>query len=73
VYKKKALVNWDPVDQTVLANEQVLGGACERCGTEVEKKNMLQWNIAITKYAERLLNDLDALDWPEPIKQAGSA
>jgi leucyl-tRNA synthetase len=70
VYQKETPANWCPSCKTVLANEQVLGGACERCGTEVEKKNMLQWNIAITKYAERLLNDLDALDWPEPIKQA---
>ena len=70
VYQKETPANWCSSCKTVLANEQVVSGACERCGTEVEKKNMLQWNIKITDYAERLLNDLDALDWPEPIKQA---
>lgn len=70
VYQKETPANWCSSCKTVLANEQVLGGACERCSTEVEKKNMLQWNIKITDYAERLLTDLDTLNWPEPIKQA---
>jgi leucyl-tRNA synthetase len=68
-YKKEALVNWDPVDMTVLANEQVLAdGTAERSGAKVEQKMMSQWFFKITDYAERLLNDLDALDWPESTK-----
>jgi leucyl-tRNA synthetase len=68
-YKKKSLVNWDPVDKTILANEQVLpDGTAERSGTKVEKKEMEQWFIKITEYAERLNDDLDKLDWPEEIK-----
>ena len=47
-----------------------MGGECERCGSEVEQKSMLQWNIAITQYAERLLADLESLPWPEPIKES---
>ena len=69
-YKKKALVNWCPSCQTVLANEQVVNGKCERCGSEVIQKDLEQWFFKITDYAERLLSDLDNLDWPEPIKDA---
>ena len=69
-YKKKALVNWDPVDKTVLANEQILpNGTAERSQAVVEQKMMSQWFFKITDYAERLLNDLDTLDWPESTKQ----
>ena len=68
-YKKTAAVNWCPEDQTVLANEQVEEGACWRCGTTVEKKEISQWFIRITDYAEELLTDLDTLDgWPEKVK-----
>ena len=59
---------WCPVDQTVLANEQVEGGRCWRCGSEVEKKKMRQWFFKITEYADELLDEIDALDWPEKIK-----
>ena len=68
-YKKDAVVNWDPVDQTVLANEQVIDGKGWRTGALVEKKNLSQWFFKITNYAEELLNDLDKLDlWPEKVK-----
>ena len=68
-YKKDAVVNWDPVDQTVLANEQVIDGKGWRTGAQVEKKNLSQWFFKITNYAEELLNDLDKLDlWPEKVK-----
>jgi len=67
-YKKEAYVNWCPKDQTVLANEQVISGACERCGTQVEQKLLSQWFFKITDYADRLLKDMEKLDWPEPIK-----
>ena len=68
-YKKTSLVNWDPVDQTVLANEQVIDGKGWRSGAEVEKKEIEQWFIKITDYAEELLQDLDKLDhWPERVK-----
>lgn len=67
-YKKEANVNWCPKDQTVLANEQVVNGCCERCGTPVTQKLLSQWFFKITDYADRLLNDMDKLDWPEPIK-----
>ncbi|HEY5890953.1 MAG TPA: leucine--tRNA ligase [Acidimicrobiia bacterium] len=68
-YKKEAPVNWCPQDQTVLANEQVVEGACERCGTIVEKKNLAQWFFKITDFADRLLNDLDQLDeWPDRVR-----
>lgn len=68
-YRKNSLVNWCPKDQTVLANEQVVDGACERCGTEVTKKALEQWYFKITDYAERLLQDMDALEghWPERV------
>ncbi len=69
VYKKKALVNWDPVDQTVLANEQVLpDGTAERSGAKVEKRDLEQWFFKITDYADQLHDDLDTVDWPESTK-----
>jgi len=69
VYKKMATVNWDPVDQTVLANEQVVDGRGWRSGALVEQKKIPQWFIRITDYAEELLSDLDRLeDWPEQVK-----
>ncbi len=67
-YKKKAPVNWCPECQTVLAREQVIDGNCERCKHEVVQKELEQWFFKITEYAEELLEDLDKLDWPEPIK-----
>ena len=68
-YKKDALVNWDPIDQTVLANEQVIDGKGWRTGAEVEQKNLSQWFFKTTHYAEELLQDLDKLDlWPEKVK-----
>ena len=70
VYRKETMVNWCPNDKTVLANEQVIDGKCERCGAEVVQKEMLQWNIKITDYADRLIDDLEKLDWPEPIKES---
>src|SRR5690554_6804311 len=69
VYKKMATVNWDPVDQTVLANEQVIDGRGWRSGAVVERREIPQWFIKITDYAEELLNDLDKLPhWPEQVK-----
>jgi leucyl-tRNA synthetase len=69
VYKKNAVVNWDPVDQTVLANEQVIDGRGWRSGALVEKKEIPQWFLKITDYADQLLDDLDQLDgWPEQVK-----
>ncbi|WP_461480976.1 leucine--tRNA ligase, partial [Porticoccus sp.] len=69
VYKKTAAVNWCPNDQTVLANEQVIDGCCWRCDTAVERKEIPQWFIKITAYAEELLDDLDKLDgWPEQVR-----
>ncbi len=67
-YKKEAAVNWCPQDHTVLANEQVVNGKCERCGSEVVQKELSQWFFKITDYAERLLKDVESLDWPDPIK-----
>ncbi len=71
-YKAEAAVNWCPVDKTVLANEQVIKkdgqNVCERCGSLVEKRQLLQWFLKITEYADRLLDDLDNLDWPQNIK-----
>ena len=68
-YRKNAPVNWCPSCQTVLANEQVQpDGTCERCGTPVVKKNLTQWFLKITDYAEELLADLDKIDWPERTK-----
>jgi leucyl-tRNA synthetase len=63
-YRKDAKVNWCPKDQTVLANEQVVDGKCERCGSEIEERAMEQWFLKITDYADRLLNDLKGIDWP---------
>ena len=69
VYRKQSTVNWCPNDQTVLANEQVIEGCCWRCDTPVEQKDIPQWFIKITDYADELLNDLDQLDgWPEQVK-----
>lgn len=69
VYKKNAEVNWDPVDQTVLANEQVIDGRGWRSGALVERREIPQWFLKITAYAEELLNDIDDLDqWPEQVK-----
>jgi leucyl-tRNA synthetase len=67
-YRKAAPVKWCPNDQTVLANEQVRDGRCERCGAEVESRLMEQWFFRITDYAQALLDDLDTVDWPESIK-----
>ena len=68
-YKRKAAVNWCPSCKTVLANEQVLDGACERCETKVNEKDLEQWFFKITDYAQRLLDDIDDLkDWPERVK-----
>lgn len=68
-YKKEGRVNWCPSCQTVLANEQVVDGACERCGTEVHKKALEQWYFRITDYADRLLADLRLLDgWPKKVR-----
>jgi leucyl-tRNA synthetase len=67
-YKKTAPVNWCPVDQTVLANEQVIDGRCWRCDNEVERREIAQWFLKITQYADELLADLDHLDWPEQVK-----
>jgi len=69
-YKKEAAVNWCPFDRTVLANEQVIAGACERCGTQVEQRFLNQWFFAISRYAERLLANLETLDWSESTKTA---
>ena len=68
-YKKDALVNWDPIDQTVLANEQVIDGKGWRTGADVEKKNLSQWFFKITHYADELLSDIENLNlWPEKVK-----
>jgi leucyl-tRNA synthetase len=67
-YRREAAVNWCPKDATVLANEQVVDGRCERCGTVVEKRDLEQWFFSITKYADRLLEDLDTIDWPAHVK-----
>jgi leucyl-tRNA synthetase len=67
-YRRLAPTNWCPNDQTVLANEQVINGACERCGTAVVRKDLVQWFFKITDYAQRLLDDVDDLvDWPERV------
>src|SRR5665811_2212821 len=68
-YRKPSLVNWCPKDQTVLANEQVVGGRCERCDTPVTKKKLTQWYLRITDYADRLLDDLETLEgsWPDKV------
>jgi leucyl-tRNA synthetase len=69
-YQKETAANWCPNDKTVLANEQVVNGRCERCGAEVEQRQMVQWNLKITDYADRLIDDLTKLDWPEQIKES---
>src|SRR5450432_925936 len=68
-YRKASAVNWCPHDQTVLANEQVIAGACERCGTAVTKKTLTQWYFKITEYADRLIDDMRALEgsWPDRV------
>ena len=67
-YKQMAPVNWCPSCQTVLANEQADGGVCDRCGTEVIRRDLDQWMFRITDYAEQLIDDLDTVDWPERVK-----
>jgi leucyl-tRNA synthetase len=67
-YRKEAAVKWCPNDQTVLANEQVIDGRCERCGAVVEARQLEQWFFRITDYADRLLDDLELIDWPEHVK-----
>ena len=71
-YEKEFPINWCPSCKTGLANEEVVNGCCERCGTTVTKKNLRQWMLKITAYADRLLNDLDKLDWPEKVKKMQS-
>jgi leucyl-tRNA synthetase len=73
VYRATTKVNWCPKDQTILANEQVVNGKCERCDTEVIQKDQDQWSFRITKYADRLHDDLETLDWPESIKDSQRA
>ncbi|WP_299054893.1 leucine--tRNA ligase [uncultured Eubacterium sp.] len=71
-YQKQMPINWCPSCKTGLANEEVVNGCCERCGAEVTKKNLNQWMLKITAYADRLLADLDKLDWPEKVKKMQS-
>ncbi len=71
-YEKEFPINWCPSCKTGLANEEVVNGCCERCGSTVTKKNLRQWMLKITAYADRLLNDLDKLDWPEKVKKMQS-
>ncbi len=68
-YEADAPINWCPKDKTGLANEEVVDGCCDRCGTPVVRKKIRQWILAITKYADRLLEGLEGLDWPESIKE----
>ncbi len=68
-YEKEFPINWCPSCKTGLANEEVVDGCCERCGSPVTKKKLRQWMLKITAYAERLLNDLDKLEWPEKVKK----
>ena len=68
-YEKQMPINWCPSCKTGLANEEVVNGKCERCGEDVTKKNLKQWMLKITQYADRLLEDLDELDWPEKVKK----
>ncbi len=70
--RKEAPVNWCPSCMTVLANEQVIGGECERCGTPVEQRRIAQWFFKITRYAQRLLDNIEELDWSETTKKAQS-
>ncbi len=71
-YQKEMPINWCPSCKTGLANEEVVNGKCERCHSDVTKKNLNQWMLRITKYADRLLEDLDKLDWPEKVKKMQS-
>lgn len=71
-YEKEMPINWCPSCKTGLANEEVVNGECERCGSQVTKKNLKQWMLKITQYADRLLEDLDKLDWPEKVKKMQS-
>ncbi len=71
-YEKEMPLNWCPSCKCVLANEEATNGVCERCGSQVTKKNLRQWMLRITHYAERLLNDLDKLNWPEKVKKMQS-
>ncbi len=68
-YEKEMPINWCPDCKTGLANEEVKDGKCDRCGHDVTKKNLRQWMLKITEYAQRLLDDLDTLDWPEKVKK----
>ena len=68
-YEKEMPLNWCPSCKAVLSNEEVVDGKCERCHSEVTKKNLRQWMLKITKYADRLLDGLDGLDWPEKVKK----
>ena len=68
-YEAEVPVNWCPTDKTVLSNEEITDGACERCGSQVERRNLKQWLLKITAYADRLLQDLEGLDWPERVKE----
>ena len=68
-YRKEMPINWCPSCKTGIANEEVVAGECERCGTRVTKKNLVQWMLRITAYADRLLEDLDKVDWPEKVKK----
>ncbi|MDP9729184.1 leucine--tRNA ligase [Alicyclobacillus tolerans] len=68
-YRKKMPINWCPSCKTGLANEEVVDGCCDRCGAEVTKREMNQWMLKITAYADRLLDDLDKLEWPEHVKR----
>lgn len=70
VYRAVTMVNWCEKDKTVLANEQVIDGKCDRCGSEIIQREQPQWMLRITKYADRLIDDLDALDWPNAIKES---
>src|SRR5437764_4538744 len=67
-YKTFMPVNWCPSCKTGIANEDVVNGRCERCGTDVTKKELNQWMLRITRYADRLLSGLDKLDWPDKVK-----
>jgi leucyl-tRNA synthetase len=67
-YEATAAINWCPKDKTGLANEEVVNGRCERCGTQVEQRSIRQWFLRITKYAQKLIDGLQSLDWPEPVK-----
>ncbi len=69
-YRAKTLVNWCPKDKTVLANEQVINGCCDRCGAEVIQKELSQWMFKTTHYADKLVDDLEKVDWPEVTKTA---